>query len=230
MNPIREMKKHMVAELGILPTRDSVERTVLNTYKTFDTLIEQWQQQPETKISCKSGCIACCAQSVWAAEPEVLYIAAELRRHGLKEESVPRLREHREAVACITPQQAPRLCLFVLPSDSCMVYDMRPIACRMLYSNDARACEANVRGLSPFVSFLPDPASWATELRMSLFAAIAESGLRCQTLDFHHALEIALSDDTAEERWVKGENAFEAAVVPGQPDLAAAALAAAAAD
>lgn len=158
-------------------------------------------------IDCKAGCSHCCSARVEALDPEVLRIAAELRRRppAALAALTERLREH-AARAQGTTAQTHRMPCPLLEQNLCTVYDVRPATCRKAHSLDVRQCATPGADIPQRLDVLLK----AEALSKGSADAYKQVGLAAAGHELGQALLLALTDPTAEARWMNGEAVFKA--------------------
>ena len=101
---------------------------------------------PPDRLACAGGCSACCGVRVVATAPEILLIAATIRNLPRKAAAVlgERIGACAAASARLGEQERMALqtpCPFVGAQDGlCVLYAVRPLACRGHASYDRQAC------------------------------------------------------------------------------------------
>ncbi len=202
--------RHLIDGLrGDNPTRagDAAQ----HAHDFFETAVKN--NTPDGPVECAKGCSLCCSLYVTATAPEVFCVANHLRR-----EYPDRLEQIREAVKSADRDtrymDADQRLNFRLPcpmlnaQGACSVYTARPSACRALVSSSLRACQ---RGFAGEDVSIPRPTMWWKLRGAHTFAmetALVECGLPVHHYNFNHALRIVLDDETAELRWLSGEDVF----------------------
>lgn len=170
--------------------------------------------------ACHQGCHWCCHLKVEATVPEVLVIATFLREARSPEFATwvseraaelardPRVRDSSAKAKARLP------CPLLSPDGSCGAYEVRPLACRGWNSDDSESCE---RGLDD------EDAVGITDLALvkeclaveiGLATALRDHGFPTYPVELTTALDIALRNPDALERWSDGEPLFAAAAVP----------------
>ncbi len=143
-----------------------------------------------TAIACRKGCAFCCHQHVSAHAIEVFALA----------------RRWRGAV----PAAAGNACALLGMDRACTVHPGRPLACRMVVSTDAGACEAAFGGAAvevPWPRHFIDTAAW---LVMALWAGQRALGLPARGYALVPALAAVVADPGLEARWYAGDDALAA--------------------
>lgn len=90
---------------------------------------------------CKEGCDYCCKnRTVEVTMPEAHYIAEQIKKmpEDVQAELMQRLGQN---VALLEKQQKSETCSF-LKDAKCMIYTIRPSACRKAHSQSVEACQA----------------------------------------------------------------------------------------
>lgn len=165
----------------------------------------------QRSFACKPGCAFCCHLHVDVTGLEAVAIAANL-------DTAPR-----EAVAATAPKvrnlsvdgrRAARIPCALLADGVCTSYETRPVACRALYSTDARACEQVL--LAPLGATLPAirspavPRALAETFAAGINAALAAAGMQSGLFELTAALAALIRNPQAVERWLAGERVFPA--------------------
>lgn len=212
------------ATLGGAGRRPVVVDALLHqAFDTFDgNLAEQCAGEPP--LACARGCAACCTLRVTATAPELLLAArflravepalrdrgidlvaglrtAERRTHGLSEAQRVTLRQ---------------TCAF-LAQGVCVIYAVRPLACRGHASQDRSACKAAAAGSAMQVPHSEGHRRLRAIVQNALQSALRDGGLAWSVYEFNQGLLAALDDDTSEARWLAGEDPFAAAAIGDVP-------------
>jgi len=171
-------------------------------------------------LDCHKGCATCCTLRVTATAPEVLMVArfiraldpalqargidlpgqvaqADQRTHGLIEP---------ERVA------ARQRCPFIAQG-VCVIYQVRPLACRGLASYDKHACAQAASGKIDSIPYSEPHMRIRSLVQNAMQFALRERGLAWGNYELNHALTMALADPSLEARWLAGEDVFAAARV-----------------
>jgi Fe-S-cluster containining protein len=232
VTPEQRVEKHLEivtrqtesAVAPLLGSPEALERAVEGTYaydaEAKTALVLALARDPRCLPVCAPGCAFCCHLSVFAAVPEILYLAAHLRR-TLPEERLDALTaavvRAAAAVAELSQEERARAkkpCpLLDLESGRCGAYDARPLACRAYNSCDASVCErayddALVHWDMPVDLF---QLTLSRNVRAGLMAAAVARGLDPGPYELACGLAVALTTPDAAARWLKGEPIFAAA-------------------
>ena len=182
--------------------------------------IAREREPPPSPIACGRGCSSCCSAKVLVAPPEIVRIAAHLRR-TLSEEDYSALQAKVAETASrskgLTRKEriAARVrCPLLDEEGACRFYEVRPIVCAGWSSIDVAGCVAHFDDRTAPSPPEAHPQSNEVSLAVlgGLFGAGIDRHLDMRPLELHAALVIALEDPDAGERWRRGEPVFEDAV------------------
>lgn len=218
------LQRAFVATLGSAGrTPAAVDRLLARAFDTFEGNVGVLCED-EPPLACGRGCAACCSLRVVATAPELLLAARFLRtvQPRLRERGVDlvaglRLADRRTRGRSESARAGLRQpCAFVARG-VCVIYAVRPLACRGHASHDRRACTAAAAGRRFAV-----PASEGHRLARSLVqnamqSALRQAGLSWALYELNQGLLVALDDPTAEARWLQGDDPFAAAAIPELP-------------
>ncbi len=171
----------------------------------------------ETKTNaCGDGCFYCCHQRVSTTGIEIVYLATWLRENESDEKRRTILDGLRVVVAQRAPSEdGPVRCPLLSKEGSCGIYEVRPLACRSVTSASSEPCRAWLEeGAALGRNADPRAYTACSAVLGGLDTGAAGRGVQGGYLDFHNALMIALSDDTAIARWYAGEHVFSSATIP----------------
>ena len=148
------------------------------------------------KIQCRRGCAFCCHVTVVVTPLEAIRLA------------------RRDASRGRAPAQAGDATVRFAPcpllvDGACSVYDIRPFACRSLFSLDAARCEAGYGGAQEAtVPSLDWPRLLSCGYITGQIAALDDLGLTSRLVELKPALALLTRDATALPRWLNGEDVF----------------------
>ncbi len=169
---------------------------------------------------CTKGCATCCSVRVVATAPEVFLVArylqatdAQLRSQGL--DIRQRLADADEMTRNCSEEERVALrqrCPYI-HKGACVIYPVRPLACRSHISYSQKACVDAAAGHVDEVPF--------SDVHMSVRSLVQnamQSALRCAsfpwaTYELNHALSIALAHEDAERAWLASEDVLAPAQV-----------------
>jgi len=173
-------------------------------HSQIDTLARDISQR--VKFDCSKGCSYCCTLRIEVFAPEVFLIARELRKlpPTEREKLIVKLTEHSAAARGVLMEDFFLPCP-MLAEGVCSIYEIRPTMCRKYWSLNVEECK------KPEVSA---PENGELMLKSSvLISSFGKAYGRAKLPDRSHelgqALLRALSDESLEKRWFKGEEVFE---------------------
>ncbi len=126
-----------------------MDEAIKALYAAIDELLEAFLLRASEEgqpVSCKNGCAWCCHQEVFAITHEFLYLNAHMQKHLSEADRLAVLERAREKAKIsmnlsVEEQLKLRSACPFLESDSCMVYEARPMACRIYLSASVTSCK-----------------------------------------------------------------------------------------
>lgn len=137
--------QHLGKEVSV----QNLTAAIRQLYDSVDDLLDAFVQRSALDgrpAECKKGCSWCCHQVVYAVTHEFLYLHDHLQKN-FKEEIRNRILDRARENVLLTRQKSQKEELQVstpcpfLESGSCMVYVVRPMACRIYLSSSESACK-----------------------------------------------------------------------------------------
>lgn len=184
----------------------------------FDNLSKSIQQAPDNLIACRKGCSHCCNTWVSATAPEVFFIADMIRRSHRPLEEITTLAQSTRKLDIAERGRRVTPCP-LLEDGSCSAYVARPFSCRTATSTDAALCKRGYIDLSG--EEIPQSMYFVLQrsgYTMAFWGAFEKAGLPLKGYEFNEALELALTTENAEQRWLSGEDIFaDVQRDPGDP-------------
>jgi Fe-S-cluster containining protein len=164
-------------------------------------------------VACARGCSHCCTTYVSTSLPEVLRLAqavrakadttARINAAAARSKAMPQLQREVDRVVCP-----------ILVEHACSEYAARPMVCRAVMSTSLESCvRIFTAGSAEQFQQPASPGALRTYLVIIMRAALVIAGLPHQNFELTHALEIALADPNAEERWLAGEPIFASVAI-----------------
>lgn len=190
-------------------------------YDAFDQLLEAWSQDLPA-LDCRKGCSPCCILRVIATAPEILAISHYIRTQMDPPEAetlIGRIRSANEVTKGLGEAErmaVKRPCPFVV-SGVCVIYPVRPLACRGHATFDAKACALAAKGKDVDIPISEPHVLARSFVQNPLHAALLARDLAWGAYELNQALLIALDDPTATERWLRGEDVFRPALAADMP-------------
>ena len=120
-------------------------------------------------VDCQKGCAWCCHQLVivtnWEDGERILEVVRQVMTEEEFAEFDQRVREQAAAIESMGHERAEARAWTcpLLKNDECRVYEVRPVACRTVFSSDASCCQAMMQADS-FEDLTPDHQALATEI------------------------------------------------------------------
>jgi Fe-S-cluster containining protein len=168
-------------------------------------------------VACCGGCASCCTIRVAATAPEIFLIADFIRtaapaltaslvaKIAAADETTRQLDESsRMAVGTICP---------FIEADLCVIYPVRPLACRGHASFDKEACVSALAGQACEVPVSVTHVEARALVQNAMQSALRDAGLAWGTYELNEALLVALTDDACEAKWAAGGDPFAAALI-----------------
>jgi len=183
-------------------------------FAQFETHVAHQCEGQAEALACRGGCAACCGLRVTATAPEILIIAAHLRQVTPMMPPFARvLRQRIEAAADNVKGlgeedylTVARVCPFIVDGH-CVIYELRPLACRGHASFDEAACRAAMAGGTDSVPISEPHHLLRGYVQNALQAALRDAGLAWAIYEFLPALTIALQADRTTD-WTQGADPF----------------------
>jgi Fe-S-cluster containining protein len=166
-------------------------------------------------IACQKGCALCCVLRVTATAPEVLLIDRYIRvRYNAFARVGIGLAERIAEAAAPGPEQRrtrKNRCPFTAKG-VCVIYRVRPLACRGHASYDQRACADALRGRARDVPVSAPHATVRSLVQNAMQSALRDAGYAWGSYELNPALLIALKDRTCNASWAAGQDVFAPAL------------------
>jgi Fe-S-cluster containining protein len=200
-------------EVELLPT------LLTQAFSSFEVNVAQ-QTEDCPELDCHKGCATCCTLRVVATAPEVLLVARYIRAvdDSLKQSGVDLLERLAEADTttrgCDEAERVAlrRRCPYI-EEGACVIYPVRPLACRSHASYDRHACWEAASGQIDEVPYSEQHMNMRSLIQNAMQSALRDAGYPWATYELNHSLSIALEDEGCEEAWLAGEDVFAPAMV-----------------
>ncbi len=180
-----------------------------------DLLIDAFTQRcnnEKVSVDCRMGCEWCCHQAVFATTHEMIVVAGYIEKHFSKE-AIDQVRERAKAkeekLAALTPAETLKSnqpCP-LLRKGSCMVYPVRPMACRIYLSSSEKSCHAKyLRPADPGVvpSLFDFTLKAGRQLNEGFASALKEEGHAIEEHRIEHILLELLKSPGKKNEWLHG--------------------------
>ncbi len=197
-----------------------IDGLLMQAHSSFDQNVEI-QAEGMPPLACHKGCATCCTLRVTATAPEVLMIRRYIRwsadslkalgidlaeRIAAADEKTRGLDEHQRV--------ALRLRCPYIHNGACLIYQVRPLACRGHASYDVRACVEAAAGRSEEVPYSAPHMTVRSLVQNAMQSALRDAGFAFGLYELNHAVRIALEDGEACCRaWLSGVDVFAPAAV-----------------
>lgn len=186
---------------------------------SFDHNVDQ-QARELPAVDCARGCATCCTLRVTATAPEALMLARFIRaiHPALKARGIDL--PGRVAGADVLTQglgepqrvAARHRCPFIAQG-VCVIYQVRPLACRGLASYDRKACAQAASGRAAAIPYSQPHMRVRSLVQNAMQSALRDARLPWASYELNQALTMALSEANVEARWLGGEDVFAPAQV-----------------
>jgi hypothetical protein len=200
-------------------SKDRLTMLMTAAYEAVDGLIISFRNRclrEGLHIDCAQGCSWCCHQAVLVSTQEVLLISRYLSREMAEEQQLLVCRNAREKEA-VTGDMSVREflqylhpCPFLL-DHSCLIYPVRPMACRCYLSSDVDSCLAqyNQPGNRQIMAALYDfPLRAGRLINEGIRAVLMQN----RVITSEWLLEVLISKTMAHpgifDEWLSGEDPF----------------------
>lgn len=197
------------------PGRENLVDAVLSmAFDSFDGNVEI-QAEGHPPIACHKGCATCCTLRVTATAPEVLLIARYIKAaaHLLAKADIDLAQRVADADAVTRGlSEAERVklrrrCAYI-HNGVCVIYQVRPLACRGHASYDKKACVEAAAGRADVVPISTPHQVVRSLVQSSLQSALRDGGYAWASYELNHALMIALQNPDAAVQWLGGQDVF----------------------
>ncbi|MEP9351506.1 YkgJ family cysteine cluster protein [Xanthobacter sp. KR7-225] len=197
---------------------DLLDRVWTQAFSSFERNVEG-ETQGLPQLACHKGCGTCCQLQVVATTPEVLMVARYVRAMagGFRRVGVDldgRLAEAGPADAPAHPMALGRPCPF-LAEGLCVIYPVRPMACRGHASFDKEACVAALCGGQEDVPVSGPHRAVRGLVQSALQAALHEAGLAWGVYDLAGGVRLALACADGEAAFRAGADVLAPAAADG---------------
>ena len=204
---IQSNVRHMTLMLLDTAVKDRASRAAAFAEELIEVTMDKHVVQP---VACGRGCFHCCTTYVSTSLPEVFHLAKAVRGNAAMTERITAASARARAMPQMQ-REVDRVICPILEDNACAAYSNRPAVCRLVLSTSLESCLRIFQQGSGEKFMFPDQLS-AVRAYMAIIvrAALVLSGLPYQNFELTHALEIALTTEDAEARWLAGEPLFAA--------------------
>lgn len=214
------------------PVRNDVtnlERGARELYHNADQLIDAFVQRCQAEgvpVDCRMGCSWCCHQAVFATTPEMMVLVKYLKKRFSPEvvaDVLEKAKAKEEKFSTLSPAETPqgRHACPLLRKGSCMVYSLRPMACRIYLSSNVQSCIAkhhkpdDPKARPALFDF---PLKAGRQLNEGFTSALREQGYSVEEHRIEHILLRLLTHPKTEKEWLTGISLHEGFPFDELPD------------
>jgi hypothetical protein len=171
------------------------------------------QTEGAPAVACEGDCPACCVLRVVATAPEVFLVArfvtANQRALAQRGVDLPGRIAAINAFANGCSENA-RMALRqpcpYIEAGLCLLYRLRPLACRGHASYDKSACIAATAGADADTAISTPHLMVRSLVQNALMSSLRTAGLSWRLYELNGAVALALNSADAEQRWIDGDD------------------------
>jgi Fe-S-cluster containining protein len=198
---------------------DLVKDLSVQAFDSFDGNIAiQIEDMPA--LACHQGCAACCDLRVAATAPEILLIAQYIVATkpafaGIGVDLADRVARDAAITSGLDNKQRlalRRFCPFI-EDGLCLIYRVRPLACRGHASFDKAACAEAMVGLNSEALVSMPHFLVRCVVQNALLASLRDAGVAWGLYELNSALDLALTNPGAEAAWRGGGDPLASASI-----------------
>lgn len=193
-----------------------MDEAIRALYTAIDELLEAFLQRAGEEgqpVSCKKGCAWCCHQEVYAISHEFLYLNAYVQKHLSEEEGLAVLERAREKAMIsmnrpVEEQLKIRSACPFLDSGSCMVYEARPMACRIYLSASEPSCRKeheNPGDTRSFPGLFDFPLRAGRMMNEGFVAWLKKAGLQVSELPIEQGYSSMITLGQGMKEWLNSK-------------------------
>jgi Fe-S-cluster containining protein len=182
-------------------------------YRSVDDLLEAFLQrakQEKNPAECNRGCNWCCHQAVFAVTFEFLHIQDYVNRSFAPEQRDKVLRRARSKTLHTHPLSLEEQLQFRAPcpfleSGFCMIYNVRPMACRIYLSSSVAACKSahDNPGDDKFPELFEFPITAGRMMNEGFSAYLKQRGFKVVELPMEQGYSGMITMNQSLDSWVR---------------------------
>lgn len=204
---------------GLRHRSELLDTLLMRAWRSFDVNVAS-QCEGLPALDCHKGCATCCTLRVTATAPEVFMLARFIRavtpglqRHGVDlQAQIAQANGVTSGVGEADRVTARQRCPFIAQG-VCVVYQVRPLACRGLASYDRKACAQAASGRVGEIPYSEPHMHVRSLVQNALQSAMRDAGVAWGNYELNQSLLMTLDDESLEARWLAGEDVLKAAQV-----------------
>ncbi|QXP86295.1 YkgJ family cysteine cluster protein [Methylococcus capsulatus] len=196
-----------------------VDGLLLQAWDSFDRNVDI-QAEGQPPLACHKGCATCCTLRVTATAPEVLMIDRYVRWSDGRFKSIgidlpARIADADAQTRGLDEAQrvALRLRCPYIQNGICLIYQVRPLACRGHASYDVHACVEAAAGRAGEIPYSEPHRVVRSLVQNALQSSLRDAGLAFRLYELNHAVCIALRNEDCCREWLSGTDVFAPAAV-----------------
>jgi Fe-S-cluster containining protein len=193
-----------------------LQRSTRELYYNVDQLIDSFVQRCQVNgipVDCRMGCSWCCHQAVFASTHEIILMTQYLKKHYSIEvvEEVRKRAEAKEAqLGSLSPAETlkSRHACPLLLKGRCMVYPLRPMACRIYLSSSEESClkrHQNPYDTKAIPALFDFTLKAGQQMNEGFGSALKKQGLSVEEHRIEHILLFLLNEPQKADLWLKGD-------------------------
>lgn len=162
-------------------------------------------------VACKAGCGYCCNMPVNTTQYEVFYIADRLRSEFAEDRITSMITRVKLALSQRSPDGTVQ-CPFLDANNTCLIYKMRPLACRYYLSLNVDDCIKHKQDSKQPVKIALHVRAMALGLAAGACEVLSTTGLDVRRVDLIAGILVALEQADAQDQWLLGQPVLEDAI------------------
>ena len=200
-------------------SRSAILQLMVSAYESIDGLINSFRNRCEREgmhVDCKQGCTFCCSQAVLASNHEILLIWQYLDEHvpiqvlnGIKARTFSK-DEVTGKMSAMEFLHYNHPCPF-LSNDACLIYPVRPMACRCYLSSSISSCrdqQNNPDDKTKIAALYEFPLKAGRGMNEGIRSAMMEGGLVPSEWLLETFMRAVFENDRILETWLEGKKPF----------------------
>lgn len=191
---------------------DMIDGLLSQAFSSFDGNVA-FESEGYPEIACHKGCATCCTLRVTATAPEILLIARYIRWAEFPEihmNLAKRVAKANQLTQGLDEAQRVKLrrpCPFILRG-VCVIYPVRPLACRGHACYDKRACIEAALGRIDQIPISEPHSLFRSLIQNAMQSALRDAGYAWASYELIQSLNMALTNGKNNTLWTGGEDVF----------------------
>ena len=199
--------------------RKAVLQIMQTAYESIDGLLDSFCRRCEReklKVDCRKGCSWCCHQAVLASPHEILSICNYLDK-SVEKNTLERIRERAAGKHSATREMSAMKFLHYLhpcpflEKGSCLIYPVRPMACRCYISSSVTSCREqydNPEDRTKIAALYDFPLKAGRGMNEGICSALMEKGLIPSEWLLETFIAAVFEHEKILDAWLSGETPF----------------------